>query len=154
MTLQRVRVRSIALRPAMLAGAWAGFVPGLFIGAIVGTLASFGAGAALEWMRELSFTTGIQQQLLPFGDRSGLLQTLQDGWLIVIPASALVVGLFSAIFGALTGALIAASFGSILRGVEVDIDAAPLTAPKPAAEPAPDPAAKRAEEYRRALSDS
>ena len=154
MTLQRVRVRSIALRPAMLAGAWAGFVPGLFIGAIVGTLASFGAGAALEWMRELSFTTGIQQQLLPFGDRSGLLQTLQDGWLMVIPVSALVVGLFSAIFGALTGALIAASFGSILRGVELDIDAAPLTAPKPATEPVPDPAAKRAEEYRRALSDS
>ncbi len=153
MTAQRVRVRSIPLRAAMVAGAWAGFVPGLFIGAIVGTLASFGAGAALEWMRELSFTTGIQQQLLPFGDRIGLLQTLQDGWPVVIPVAALAVGLFSAILGALTGALIAASFGSILRGVEVEIDAVPLPAPKPVAEPAPD-AAKRAEEYRPAVSDS
>jgi hypothetical protein len=148
MTLRRVRIRSIPLRPAMLAGAWSGFVPGLFIGAILGTLASFGAGAALEWMRELSFTTGIQQQLLPFGDRSGLLQTLQDGWPVVIPLTALAVGLFSAIFGALTGALVAASFGSILRGVEVDVD----TAPEAAA--ATKPAVQHNEEYRRAVSDS
>ena len=156
MTARRVRVRSIPLRPAMLAGAWAGFVPGLFIGAIIGTLASFGAGAALEWMRELSFTTGIQQQLLPFGDRSGILQTLQDGWLVVIPVAALAVGLFSAIFGALTGALIAASFGSLLRGVEIDVDLGDAPAPvaKPAAEAAPDPTKKRPEEYRPAVSDS
>ena len=154
MTLQRVRVRSVPLRSAMLAGAWAGFVPGLFIGAILGTLASFGAGAALEWMRELSFTTGIQQQLLPFGDRSGLLQTLQDGWLFVIPIAALAVALFSAIFGALTGALVAASFGSILRGVEVDVEAAAPADAKPAAEPAADAAVKRPEEYRHAVSDS
>ncbi len=159
MTRQRVRIRSVPLRSAMLAGAWSGFVPGLFIGAILGTIASFGAGAALEWMRELSFTTGIQQQLLPFGDRIGLLQTLQDRWLVVIPVAALALGLFSAILGALTGALIAASFGSILRGVEVDVETAPLPAPKPAPEPAPveaapDAAASRAEEYRPAVSDS
>jgi hypothetical protein len=136
----------------MVAGAWTGFVPGLFIGAAAGTLLTFGAGAALEWVRELSFTTGIQQQLLPFGDRIGLLQTLQDGWWIVIPVAALAVGLFSALIGLLTGALLAASFGSILRGVEVDIE--PVASRGPAADAQPEARPHRAEEYRRAVGDS
>ena len=121
MNAQRVRIRSMALAPALVTGAWAGFVPGLFIGALAGTLISFGAGAALEWMRELSFTTGIQQQLLPFGDRIGLLETLQDDWAIVIPAAALALGAVSALIGALTGGLVSASYGSLLGGVEVEI---------------------------------
>ena len=151
MTTQRVRLKSIPLLPAIVAGAWAGFVPGLFVGAIVGVLIAFGAGAALEWMRELSFTTGIQQQLLPFGDRTGLLQTIQDGWWIVIPAAALIVGLFSALIGALTGALVAASFGSVLRGVEVDVEPAETAAPAPnRAKARP----RRRKEYRPAVEDS
>jgi len=162
MTLQRVRVRSVPLVPAMVTGAWAGFVPGLFIGALLGVLISFGAGAALEWMRELSFTTGIQQQLLPFGDRIGLLQTLQDGWAVVIPLAAVATGLFSAIFGTLTGALVAASFGSVLHGVELDVEpvvATPVAAkaaePSPAPiSPAPRPTRKRRKEYRRPAEDS
>jgi hypothetical protein len=158
MTLQRVRVRSVPLPAAMITGAWAGFVPGLFIGALLGVLISFGAGAALEWMRELSFTTGIQQQLLPFGDRIGLLQTLQDGWLVVIPLAAVALGLFSAIFGTLTGALVAATFGSVLHGVEVDVEpmaiASPTAETTAAAAPAPAPARKRRKEYNRAAGDS
>src|ERR1700745_3025156 len=121
---RRVRVRSIAMRPAMVTGAWVGFGPGLFIGALLGTAITFGAGAALEWMRELSFTTGIQQQLLPFGDRIGLLETLQDGWWLVIIAGALAVGVLSAVIGALTASLVAASFGSLLGGVDVDVESA------------------------------
>ena len=130
MTMQRVRIRSVPMLPALVTGAWAGFVPGLFIGGAAGTVISFGAGAALEWMRELSFTTGIQQQLLPFGDRIGLLQTLQDDWLIVIPAAAVAVGAVSALIGVLTAALVSASYGSLLGGVEVEIE--PLAAPEPA----------------------
>jgi hypothetical protein len=130
MRSQRVRIRSIPMLPALVTGAWAGFVPGLFIGGALGTLISFGAGAALEWMRELSFTTGIQQQLLPFGDRIGLLETLQDDWLIVIPVTAVGVGMLSALVGLLTAALVSASYGSLLGGVEVDIE--PAAAPEAA----------------------
>ena len=150
MTLQRVRVRSVPLRPALVTGAWAGFVPGLFAGGIIGTLITFGAGAAIEWMRELSFTTGIQQQLLPFGDRLGLLQTLQDAWWLVIIASALVAGLLSAVIGMLTAALVASSFGSLLGGVEIDVE--PLAAAE--TRPAAKPAAKPNKEYKRAVGDS
>src|SRR2546430_14279264 len=87
-TRQRYRIRSVPLVPALVTGAWSGFVPGLFIGGAVGVAITFGAGAALEWMRQLSFTTGIQQQLLPFGDRIGQLETLQDAWPAVIGGSA------------------------------------------------------------------
>lgn len=123
-TRQRVRIRSVPLLPALVTGAWAGFVPGLFIGGVLGTLVSFLAGAAIEWYRELSFTTGIQQQLLPFGDRIGVLETLQDDWLVVIPVFALALGLVSAVVGALTAALVGASFGGLLGGVEVEIEPA------------------------------
>ncbi len=87
MTEQRLRIRSVPLLPAIVTGAWSGFVPSLFIGGVAGAIASFAAGAALEWIRELSFTTGIQEQLLPFGDRIGELQTVQDDWFIVIPVA-------------------------------------------------------------------
>lgn len=150
MTVQRVRIRSVPLRPAIVTGAWAGFVPGLFAGGIIGTLITFGAGAAIEWMRELSFTTGIQQQLLPFGDRVGLLQTLQDAWWLVIVASALVVGLLSAVIGMLTTALVASSFGSLLGGVEVDVEPVATVETRAAAEPA----AGTEREYKRAVGDS
>jgi len=145
---QRIRIRSLPMLPALVTGAWAGFVPGLVIGGALGTLISFGAGAALEWMRELSFTTGIQQQLLPFGDRIGLLETLQDDWLIVIPVTAIVVGVLSALVGVLTAALVSASYGSLLGGVEVEIEpvaAAKAAAPATTVEKAP--AVKR--EHRR-----
>ena len=135
MRTQRVRIRSMALGPALITGAWAGFVPGLIIGALIGTLISFGAGAALEWMRELSFTTGIQQQLLPFGDRIGLLETLQDDWALVIPVAALALGAISAVIGALTGGLVSATYGSLLGGVEIEI--VPVESPGVAAETEP-----------------
>ena len=140
MTSQRMRIRSLPMLPALVTGVWAGFVPGLFIGGGLGTLISFGAGAALEWMRELSFTTGIQQQLLPFGDRIGLLETLQDDWLIVIPVTAVAVGALSALVGVLTAALVSASYGSLLGGVEVEIEpaaTAEAAAPETTAEKAP-----------------
>ncbi len=156
MTVQRVRIRAMPLLPALVTGAWAGFVPGLFIGAIAGVLLSFGAGAALEWMRELSFTTGIQQQLLPFGDRIGVLETLQDDWPMVIPACALLLGLLSALVGVLTAGLVSASYGSLLGGVEVDVEPVPRSQPEaaPAAAGAPTVKRERRRRTRRRHSDS
>ena len=121
---QHFRIRTVPLRPALLTGAWAGFVPGVFIGAVLGAVITFGSGAVLDWMRTLSFTTGIDQALLPFGDRIGLLQTLQDGWFLVIPAAALIFGLLSAVIGMLTAAVVSASYGSLFEGVEVILDSA------------------------------
>ncbi len=118
---QRFRIASVPLGPALLTGAWAGFVPGLFIGAVLGVVITFGSGAMLDWMRQLSFTTGIDQALLPFGDRIGLLQTLQDDWFVVIPAVALVFGLLSALIGMLTAAVVSASYGSLFQGLQVEL---------------------------------
>ncbi len=125
MTEQRLRIRSVPLLPAIVTGAWSGFVPSLFIGGVAGAIASFAAGAALEWIRELSFTTGIQEQLLPFGDRIGELQTVQDDWFIVIPVAGVALGLL----GALTGALVGATYGSLLGSVEVVVEEATASEP-------------------------
>ena len=119
---QHFRIRSVPLGPALVTGAWAGFVPGLFIGGVLGAVIAFGAGATLDWMRTLSFTTGIDQALLPFGDRIGLLQTLQDDWFVVIPAAALIFGLLSALIGMLTAAVVSASYGSLLEGLDVEVE--------------------------------
>ncbi|HSS92608.1 MAG TPA: hypothetical protein VLR46_01325 [Candidatus Dormibacteraeota bacterium] len=119
---QHFRVKSVPLGPALVTGAWAGFVPGLFIGAVLGAVISVGAGAILDWMRQLSFTTGIDQALLPFGDRIGFLQTLQDDWLVVVPATALIFGLLSAVIGMLTAAVVSASYGSLMQGLDVELE--------------------------------
>jgi hypothetical protein len=148
MTMQRYRIRSVPLLPALVTGAWSGFVPGLFIGAVIGVVITFGAGAALEWMRQLSFTTGIQQQLLPFGDRIGQLETLQDAWPVVIAVSALAIGLVSALIGVLTAAVVSASYGSLLGSVEVEVEA---LATEPAPEPAAVPGKTRTRRRRRAV---
>jgi hypothetical protein len=121
---QRFRVASVPIGPALVTGAWAGFVPGLFIGAILGAVIAFGSGAMLDWMRQLSFTTGIDQALLPFGDRIGALETLQDDWLVVIPAAALTLGLLSALIGMLTAAVVSATYGSLLHGLEIELEPA------------------------------
>ena len=97
-------------------GALAGFVPGAFLGALLGAGASWAAGAAVDWLQQLSFTTGIQVQLLPFGDQVGLLQTVQDGWFYVIPAAAMGVGLVAALIGALTGLVLAATYALVPPG--------------------------------------
>ena len=80
-------------------------------------------------MRELSFTTGIQEQLLPFGDRVGALQTVQDDWFIVVPLAGVAMGLLGALIGALTGALVSATYGSLLGGVEVVVEDAEAAEP-------------------------
>jgi hypothetical protein len=120
--VQHFRIRSVPLGPALVTGAWAGFVPGLFIGGVLGAVITFGAGAILDWMRQLSFTTGIDQALLPFGDRIGMFQTLQDDWFLVIPAAAVIFALLSALIGMLTAAVVSASYGSLLEGLDVEVE--------------------------------
>lgn len=144
MTRRHLQISSVPVMPAVITGAWSGFVPGLFVGGIAGAIAAFAAGAALEWMRELSFTTGIQEQLLPFGDRIGELQTVQDDWFLVIPIVAVALGLVGAIIGALTGALVSASYASLFGGVEVVVEDVPEAAPAPAVEPVKREARRRA----------
>lgn len=100
-------------------GALGGFVPGVFVGGLVGAGISWGAGAALQWMRQLSFTTGIQIQLMPFGDRTAVLETLGDGWYWVIVAAALTLGLLGALLGSFTALIL----WSLRRTLEVEVEA-------------------------------
>ena len=146
---RRLRIRAVPIVPALVTGAWSGFVPGLFIGGVLGAVVSFAAGAAVQWMRELSFTTGIQEQLLPFGDRIGALQTLQDTWFVVIPVAALALGLIGALIGAGTGALVSASYGSLLREVDVEVEEVEVAATEPVADASPAKPERRKRSRRR-----
>lgn len=98
---------AVPLRRVLAVGAVCGFVPGFVMGCLVGAFASWMAGAAVDWMHQVSFSTGVQVQLMPFGDRVGALQTVRDTWYLVIPAVGAALGLFVAMIGALTAALVA-----------------------------------------------
>jgi hypothetical protein len=96
-------------------GATGGAVGGLFIGSLIGAAGSWLAGAAIEWMHQLSFTTGVEAQLLPFGDRLGSLEWIRDHWYLVIPLSAIAVAALGAIIGAAVAAAVAALFSRLGR---------------------------------------
>ena len=120
-----VRLRVVSLRFALASGAVVGFVVGLFVGSVLGALASWFAGALLDWQRQLSFTLGVTEELLPLGEQQGVLQALQSGWWVVVPVCGLVVGALSSLAGALGTALMAALFNRFGRGTEVTVDAGP-----------------------------
>ena len=101
----RVRVRGVGILWAMGGGAVLGFVPGMFAGCLAGAALSWGAGAVLDWQRQLGFTLGVTQQLLPFGDQMTVLEQISGAWLLVIPLTGLVVGLLWGLIGATAGAL-------------------------------------------------
>lgn len=100
----------LSIRSSIEAGAWVGFCLGLLAGAIIGAAITWLAGAVLEWQRQLSYTIGISQALLPFGDRRDSLQSVQDWWFLVIPATGILVGLLVGILGALVGGLLAVAY--------------------------------------------
>ncbi len=102
----------LSVRSSIQAGAWVGFCLGLFGGAIIGAAITWLAGAVLEWQRQLSYTIGISQTLVPFGDRRDSLQSVQDWWFLVIPATGIAVGLLVAVLGALVGGLLAVAYNS------------------------------------------
>ena len=120
-----VRIRVVSLRFALATGAVVGFVVGLFVGSLLGAVASWFAGALLDWQRQLSFTLGVTEELLPLGEQQGLLQSLQSGWWIVVPVSGLAVGVLSGLAGALGSALMAALFNRFGKGTEVTVEAGP-----------------------------
>ena len=94
----------------MAAGGWVGFALGLTLGAMIGGVVVWFAGAVLDWQRDLAFTLGVARSLLPFGDQAGLLRWVGSTWYLVIPAIGLAGGLAAAILGALVGGLLAAAY--------------------------------------------
>jgi cobalamin synthase len=95
----------LSLRSAMFAGAITGFVFGLFLGATLGALVSWFAGAIVDWQAQLGYSLGVTQQLLPLGDQVSSLESLSDQWFLVIPAVGVILGLVCAVIGSLAGGL-------------------------------------------------
>jgi hypothetical protein len=126
-----VRLRRVSLRFALATGAVIGFVVGLFLGSALGALATWVAGALLDWQRQLSFTLGVTEALLPLGEQQGALQALQAGWWYVVPICGLLVGALSGLAGALGAALMAAIFNRFGEGTEVYVEAAEVPATRP-----------------------
>jgi hypothetical protein len=116
------RVVALSVRAAMIAGGWIGFALGLVAGCLLGAALAWFAGAILNWQRDLSLTLGVTEQLLPFGSQVPVLQRLQAGWFIVVPAAGLLVGLFAAAVGGLIGGLVAASYNRSPFGVHVVVE--------------------------------
>ncbi|HYZ00347.1 MAG TPA: hypothetical protein VFA92_02525, partial [Candidatus Binatia bacterium] len=83
--------------------------------------------AVLEWQRQLGFTLGVTPQLLPFGDQAPLLEQINDGWVLVILATGLAVGLLWGLIGTLAFGLLAGLGNLLRRGipVEADVDRGP-----------------------------
>ena len=124
------RVVAVSVRAALIAGGWIGFALGVVSGCVLGAILSWFSGAILSWQRELTFTVGVTEQLLPFGNQIPVLQRLQADWFIVIPVVGLLVGAFAALVGALIGGLVSVSYNRSPFGVQVVVevpDQAPLS---------------------------
>jgi hypothetical protein len=116
------RVVAVSVRAALIAGGWIGFALGLVSGCVLGAILSWFSGAILSWQRGLTFTVGVTEQLLPFGNQIPVLQRLQADWFIVIPVVGLLVGAFAALVGALIGGLVAVSYNRSPFGVQVVVE--------------------------------
>jgi hypothetical protein len=116
------RVVALSVRAAIIAGGWIGFALGLVTGCVLGAALAWFAGAILSWQRDLQLTTGVVEQLLPFGSQVPVLQRLQADWFIVVPVAGLLVGLFAAAVGGLIGGLVAASYNRSPFGVHVVVE--------------------------------
>jgi hypothetical protein len=117
-----VRLRRLPLWPMMAGGIVTGFVGGFVIGCMLGALLAWFSGSVLDWHRQLGFTLGVTQALLPLGDQIGLLQTISDLWWLVVPATGLALGLLSALVGMLAGGLAAGVFNRLSGGVWLDVE--------------------------------
>ena len=116
------RVVALSVRAAIIAGGWIGFALGLVTGCVLGAALAWFAGAILAWQRDLQLTTGVVEQLLPFGTQVPVLQRLQADWFIVVPVAGLLVGLFAAAVGGLIGGLVAVSYNRSPFGVHVVVE--------------------------------
>lgn len=117
-----VRLRRLPLWPVMAGGAVSGFVGGMFAGCVLGAIAAWFAGAVLDWHRQLGFTLGVTEELLPLGEQVGVLQTMRDLWFLVIPTTGLLFGTLNGLVGFLTGGLIGALFNRFAREIALDVD--------------------------------
>jgi hypothetical protein len=120
--LTRVRVVGVSVLWAMINGAIIGLVPGLFIGCLVGVAVCWGAGTVLDWQRELAFTLGVTQQLLPFGDQAPVLEQVSDSWQAVIPICGGILGLFWALVGTLAAGVVAAVMNRFGVSIPVQVE--------------------------------
>jgi hypothetical protein len=116
------RVVAVSIRAALIAGGWIGFALGLVSGCVLGASLSWFSGAILSWQRDLTFTVGVTEQLLPFGNQIPVLQRLQGDWFLVIPAVGLLVGVLAALIGGLVGGLVAVSYNRSPFGVQVVVE--------------------------------
>lgn len=125
-----LRLRRLPLWPMAAGGGVTGFVAGLFFGCLLGALLTWFAGAVLDWHRQLGFTLGVTEQLLPLGEQIGLLQAVSDGWWFVIPLTGLAVGLLAGLIGLLAGAALAELYNRFGHGIPLDVEPAePETRP-------------------------
>jgi len=117
-----VRLRRLPLWPVMAGGAVSGFVGGMFAGCVLGAIAAWFAGAVLDWHRQLGFTLGVTEELLPLGEQVGVLQTMRDLWFLVIPGVGLLFGMLNGLVGFLTGGLLGGLFNRFGREIALDVD--------------------------------
>lgn len=117
-----VRLRRLPLAPLMLAGTITGFVGGFVVGCVLGALLTWFSGAVLDWHRQLGFTLGVTEDLLPLGDQVGLLQSIRDLWWLVVPVAGVVIGLLNALIGLLAGGLMVGVFNSFARGIWLEVE--------------------------------
>ena len=117
-----VRLRRLPLAPMMLAGTITGFVGGFFVGCVLGALLTWFSGAVLDWHRQLGFTLGVTEDLLPLGDQVGLLQSIRDLWWLVVPVTGVAIGLLNALIGLLAGGLMVGVFNSFARGIWLEVE--------------------------------
>ena len=92
----------------------------LAAGFSVGALYFF--AAVLAWQLQLSLTLGVTEQLLPFGSQVPLLESVRSSWYLVIPATGLLLGIFSGLLGALIGGLVAVSYNRSPLGIRVTVE--------------------------------
>jgi hypothetical protein len=119
-----VRIGRLPLWPLMAGGAVSGFVAGFFAGTVLGAVLVWFAGAVLDWHRQLGFTLGVTEDLLPLGEQIGVLQVASDLWWIVVPGTGILVGLLTALIGLLAGGLMAALFNRFGHGLLLDVEVA------------------------------
>lgn len=108
-----------ALRTFAVYGAMAGAAAGFFYGCLLGVAVVWLSAAAVEWMHQLAFTTGVDATLLPFGDRLGTFESVRDSWFAVIPVGGLALGAVNAIAGASSGAIVGALADRLSPDVQI-----------------------------------
>ena len=117
-----LRLRRLPLWPLMAAGTVIGFVGGFFLGCMLGAVLVWFSGAVLDWHRQLGFTLGVTEDLLPLGQQVGVLQFINDAWWLVVPAAGLAVGLLNGVVGLLAASLTAGLFNRFSRGFLLDVE--------------------------------